>query len=718
MNRETDILVVEDSNTQAELAREILERENYGVFRAENGAKALKMLKEQRFDIILSDIEMPGMDGYEFCRKVKDDPATKNIPVILLTVLSDPGDIIRGLESGADNFVTKPFDPDYLLSWIKHHLTNVELRKAGGAQAGLEFFFAGRKHFLAADRMQILDILLSTYEAAVNKNREVKKAKLELEKLNGSLETKVEERTADLSREIEARAKAEEDLSRARQREDMVLRTLPVAFFYAKPEKDGLRIEWVSEGAEKLCGCKPDELLKTRDLWFSRIHPEDKERVKADLARLAATGTMNTEYRLQASGGEYRWVLASATIIDGHVLGLWLDISEKRTLELQFRQAQKMEAVGRLAGGVAHDFNNLLTAIEGYTGFLLKSLAADDKRREDVVEIGKAAQAAATLTKQLLTFSRHQVFQPRVLDCNAAIRDTQKMMKRLIGENITLEINLAKEECRIKADPGQLEQIIMNLIVNAKDAMPNGGKVSIRTENTELSEKYSKMHMEVRPGPYVMLLVTDTGSGISPDAMTHLFEPFFTTKEAGKGTGLGLATVYGIVKQNGGNIYVYSEPGLGTTFKIYLPHVTEEIDTGKAPAKTKGLRGSETILVAEDDDGVRGFALRALRESGYTVLEARDAEEAVRIWEKNTDKIDLVLSDTVMPGMNGHELYEMISKHCPGMKVIFMSGYIDTELADIRLTVNNLAFLQKPVSADDLVKKVREVLDSPKAVGV
>ena len=513
MNRETNILVVEDSNTQAELAREILERENYVVSRAENGAKALKMLKEQRFNIILSDIEMPGMDGYEFCRKVKDDPATKNIPVILLTVLSDPGDIIRGLESGADNFVTKPFDPDYLLSWIKHHLTNVELRKAGGAQAGLEFFFAGRKHFLAADRMQILDILLSTYEAAVNKNREVKKAKLDLEKLNGSLESKVAERTADLSREIQARAKAEEDLSRARQREDMVLRTLPVAFFYAKPEKDGLRIEWVSEGAEKLCGCKPDELLKTRDLWFSRIHPEDKERVKADLARLAATGTMNTEYRLQASGGEYRWVLASATIIDGHVLGLWLDISEKRTLELQFRQAQKMEAVGRLAGGVAHDFNNLLTAIDGYTGFLLKSLATDDKRREDVVEIGKAAQAAATLTKQLLTFSRHQVFQPRVLDCNAAIRDTQKMLKRLIGENITLEIGLAKEECRIKADPGQLEQILMNLIVNARDAMPNGGKVTIRTENTELSDKYSKMHMEVRPGPYVMLLVTDTGSG-------------------------------------------------------------------------------------------------------------------------------------------------------------------------------------------------------------
>ncbi|HAT72100.1 MAG TPA: hybrid sensor histidine kinase/response regulator [Elusimicrobia bacterium] len=715
MTRDTDILVVEDSPTQAELTRNILEGENYRVFLAESGAKALQMLKERRFNVILSDIEMPEMNGYEFCRKVKEDPATKDIPLILLTRLSDPGDIITGLECGADNFVTKPFKPDYLLSWIKHHLINIELRKTMGAQAGLEFFFGGKKHFLASDRMQILDILLSTYEAAVQKNRELRNVQKDLELLNSTLEAKVRERTEHLSREIKTRTKAEEDLRAASQREDMVLRTLPMAFFYAKPEKGGLTLEWVSEGMAKVSGFTPGEYLAAPDLWFSRVHPEDKEKIRSEIGCLAPGRTINTEFRWMTKEGEYRWVLASATVMDGRALGLVLDISERKALELQYRQAQKMEAVGRLAGGIAHDFNNLLTAIEGYTGFLLKSLAPDDKRREDVVEIEKAAQSAATLTRQLLTFSRQQVFKPQVIDCNAAVRDTRNMMKRLIGENITLEINLAKEECRIKADPGQLEQIIMNLIVNARDAMPNGGKVTIKTETMELSERYCRMHMEVRPGPYVMLMVSDTGCGISPEALPHIFEPFYTTKEAGKGTGLGLPTVYGVVKQSGGNIYVYSEPGLGTTFKIYLPRATEDIAAAQAPAPVE-LRGAETILLVEDDDGVRGFALRALRESGYTVLEARNAEEGLEICERNIGKISLVLSDTIMPGMNGHELYEIISKRCPGMKVIFMSGYIDSELANIRLTVDNLAFLQKPVSADDLVKKVREVLDSPATV--
>jgi len=716
MNQDADILVVDDNPTQAGMIRDILETENYKVFQAEDGNKALKMLKERRFSIILSDMEIPGMNGYEFCRKVKDDPATKDIPLILLTVFSDTGDIIAGLECGADNFIAKPFEPDFLRFWVKHHLVNRELRKTGGARAGLEFIFAGHKHFLASDRMQILDILLSTCELAVQKNRKLGKAQRERELLDNSTETKVAERTAELSREIKTRIRAEEDLRGAAQREDMVLRTLPVAFFYAKPEKDGLQIEWVSEGAEKMCGCKPGEFLDTRDLWCSRIHPEDKERVMADMAGFAGTGTINTEYRWRTAGGEYRWVLASATIVDGHALGLWLDISERKALELQFRQAQKMEAVGRLASGIAHDFNNLLTAINGYAGFLLKSLAPDDERRGDVGEIIKAAAGAASLTRQLLAFSRRQIFQLKVLDCNAVILDTQKMLKRLIGENIDLALDLAKRESRIKADPGQLEQVIINLIVNARDAMPGGGKVTIKTENVELDEKYSKMHLEVRRGPYVMISVADTGCGIDPEVAAHIFEPFFTTKEEGKGTGLGLATVYGIVKQSAGNIYVYSEPGRGTTFKIYLPRVTEEAGALTAPDRTKALRGSETILLAEDDDGMRGFALRALRESGYTVIEARNAEEALRFCKDNAALISLILTDNIMPGMSGYELYGMLSKRCPGVKVLFMSGYTDAELAGTSLAGGKLPFLQKPFGADELAGKVREVLDSPTVV--
>lgn len=713
MNAETDILVVEDSPTQAALTANILEKEHYRVFLAGNGGQALKMLKERRFGIILSDIEMPGMDGYEFCRRVKAEPATKEIPLILLTRLTDPGDIITGLECGADNFVTKPFKPEYLLSWIKHHLANIELRRAGSSQPGLEFFFGGKKHFLASERMQILDILLSTYEAAVQKNRELGKARRELELINSTLEAKVAERTEGLSREIKARIRAEEDLQRAREREDMVLRTLPMAFFYAKAEKDRLVLEWLSEGVEKISGFKPGEYLAAPELWFSNVHPEDKERLRAEIGRLAPERALNAEFRWKNKEGEYCWVLASAGVTDGRALGLLLNISERKTLELQFRQAQKMEAIGRLAGGVAHDFNNLLTAIEGYTGFLLKSLPPADERRADAVEILKAAESAAALTRQLLVFSRRQASQLRVLDCNVVVRDTEKMLRRLIGENIGLAVELAEEGCRIRADAGQVEQVIMNLIVNARDSMPKGGTATIKTENVELDEKYSRMHMEVRPGPHVMISVTDTGSGIPPEALPHIFEPFFTTKEAGKGTGLGLATVYGIVKQNGGNIYVYSEPGLGTTFKIYLPRVMAEVEAARAPARPAAPGGTETILLVEDDDSVRAIARRVLRENGYTVLEARDPVEGAALCESSPGKISLILTDTIMPEMSGYEFYHLVSERRPGVKVIFMSGYTSPELSYARPGDEKLPFIQKPFSAEGLAGKVREVLDAP-----
>lgn len=554
-------------------------------------------------------------------------------------------------------------------------------------------------------------------ETDIQKNRELWKAQRERELLNSSPETKVDERTADLNREIKTRIIAEEKLRGVAQREELLLRTLPAAFFSAKQEKDGLRIEWVSEGAEKLCGYKPGEFLETRALWLSRIHPEDKERVVADIARLSETGTISIEYRWLTRGGGYRWVLLSATSMAGLALGLWLDISERKALELQFRQAQKMEAVGRLAGGVAHDFNNSLSVIGGYAGFLLKSLASNDERRGDVGEIIKAAEGAASLTRQLLAFSRRQIFQLRVFDCNAVIRDTQKMMKRLIGENIDLALDLAKEGARIKADPGQLEQVIINLIVNAKDAMPYGGKVTIKTENVELDDKYPNMHMEVRRGPHVMISVADTGCGMDSEVMIHLFEPFFTTKEAGKGTGLGLATVYGIIKQSGGNIYVYSEPGRGATFKVYLPRIMEGVSVATTPVRPKAVRGSETILLAEDDDSMRGFVLRALRENGYTVIEARNAEEAVKLCERNISNVSLILTDTIMPGMSGHELYGLLLKRCPGVKVIFMSGYPAAELVSARPVDEKLPFLQKPFSAEELAGKVREVLDSGAPAG-
>jgi len=717
MNRKTDILVVGGSVTRPDLVTNILQKEKYLVFGTDNGAKALKILKDRRFHIILSDIDIPGLSGYELCRKVKNDPAMKDIPVILLSAASDPTDIIRGLECGADNFIARPFDPDYLLSWVKRHLVNMDLRRDGTSQPGLEFFLGGHKHKLTADRMQILDILLSTYDSAAQRNRDLAEARLRLEQFNGSLEVQVRERTAALRREVEARARAEEDLRGARQHEDMARQILPIAFFHGQRKGGALGIEWISEDAERLFGFNGSKFTGTKDFWFSRVHPEDKEHVLADIARIAENANTGSECRWQTGSGEYRWFLSTFAIKPGseRIIGMMMDVSEKKVLELQFRESQKLEAVGRLAGGIAHDFNNLLTAINGYADFLIGKMEPGDKRRDDAVEIKRAARAAAALTRQLLIFSRRQVVQTRVLDCNPVIRDLQKMLRRLIGENIKIELDLAKEECRINGDPGYLEQIIMNLVINARDAMPDGGGVTIKTENIVLNGEHLRTHLEPRSGPHVKISVTDTGCGMSPDVLARMFEPLFTTKAVGKGTGLGLATVYGIVKQSGGDIGVYSEPGLGSAFRVYLPRVAESVEAPAEKARPKTLRGLETILLVEDDDGVRAFAMRALQENGYTVLEARGPDEAASICSDKGAGINLILTDTIMPVMDGHKMYSIISRRCPEVKVLFMSGYTETELANAHLSNSGMPFLQKPFSADTLAGKVREVLDAREA---
>lgn len=389
------------------------------------------------------------------------------------------------------------------------------------------------------------------------------------------------------------------------------------------------------------------------------------------------------------------------------------EIQEKAQLQSQLLQSQKMEAVGRLAGGVAHDFNNLLTAIGGYGHFLRDSLPAGDKRREDVEEIMKAAERAAGLTRQLLAFSRQQVLQMKVLDCNALVAELEKMLRRIIGEDVELVAELSKETGRIKADPGQIEQVLLNLVVNAKDAMPGGGRITIGTTNVELGEEYARMHLQVKQGSYVMFSVADTGCGMDESTLSRIFEPFFTTKEQGKGTGLGLATVYGIVKQSGGGIYVYSEPGQGTVFKIYFPRVDEAAQPVAAPAAPRGAAaGTETVLVVEDDEMVRKFVQRALAEAGYQVLAARDPAAAVELCERHASPIHLILSDVVMPQMHGPELMKKLTLLRPQARVIFMSGYTDTAVAHRDLVASGVPFLQKPLAPGVLTRKVREVLDA------
>jgi PAS domain S-box-containing protein len=388
------------------------------------------------------------------------------------------------------------------------------------------------------------------------------------------------------------------------------------------------------------------------------------------------------------------------------------DVTERKKLEERLRQSQKLEAIGGLAGGIAHDFNNLLTLITGYSRLLLDQLTSEDPVREKVEEIRKAGERAAALTHQLLAFSRRQVLAPQPLDLNVVVAKMDKMLRRLIGEDIELATAFGAASAWVKADPGQIEQVIMNLAVNARDAMSHGGKLTIETADVVLDKAYARRHVAVTPGPYVMLAVSDTGCGVEAEIQAHMFEPFFTTKEMDKGTGLGLSTVYGIVKQSGGNIWVYSEVGRGTTLKIYLPRLEKGAEAvGPSTALAHPVGGWESILLVEDEDSVRSLVRGVLKSNGYKVLEARRGEEALKIAKRHGGPIQLLLTDVIMPRMSGRELAKRLAAQRPEMKVLYMSGYTDSAIVHHGVLDPGMSFLQKPFTPEILARKVREVLD-------
>ncbi len=386
---------------------------------------------------------------------------------------------------------------------------------------------------------------------------------------------------------------------------------------------------------------------------------------------------------------------------------------EKASLEEQLRQSQKMEAIGHLAGGIAHDFNNLLTIIKGYSQLSLIELKEGDPLKGNIEEVKKATDRAADLIRQLLAFSRRQVMEMRVLDLNILLQNLDKMLRRVIGEDIELVTLLAEDLGRVKTDPGQIEQVILNLAVNARDAMPSGGKLTIETANVELDETYARRHVAVTPGRYVMLAVSDTGVGMTPEVRDRVFEPFFTTKEKGKGTGLGLSTVYGIVKQSEGNIWIYSEPGHGTTFKIYLPQAEELLEEVKEKVVGEELPcGSETVLVVEDEEEVRKVAARILRGQGYKVLEASNGADTLMICKEQKERFHLILTDVVMPQMSGRQLVEQLRQVYQNFKVLYMSGYTDNTIVHHGVLERGINYIQKPFTVGALACKVREVLDN------
>lgn len=388
---------------------------------------------------------------------------------------------------------------------------------------------------------------------------------------------------------------------------------------------------------------------------------------------------------------------------------------EKEMMQSNLIQSQKMESIGKLAGGIAHDFNNILTTIIGRSDLILMDSAADEEIRENISEIKKSARRAASLTRQLLAFSRKQVLQPEIVNLNELILDIKKMLRILISEDIELSTNLSSGLGLIKVDPGQIVQVIMNLLINARDAMPNGGRIMIETENIYLDEFSRNFHPEIVPGQYVMLAVSDTGYGMNEETLKKVFEPFFSKKEAGKGTGLGLATVYGIVKQSGGYIYAYSELKFGTTFKIYLPETPEPANGVKEePGNQKAFSGSERILFVEDDDDLRETTCKMLKGLGYTLCQAGSGEEALKKSQADQNgKIDLLITDIVMPGMNGRELADGFLARSPDLKVLFISGYTDDIIAHHGVLEERISFLAKPFSIYDLACKIRKILDEP-----
>jgi PAS domain S-box-containing protein len=486
-----------------------------------------------------------------------------------------------------------------------------------------------------------------------------------------------------------------------------------------------LNFTYVSPSIQWLTGYEAQDYLQlpldrvltpaTLEMVRSRLQEElAKPEDPLDPARAATL-----ELELYRRDGSTVWAEVKASLLrDGQgqtvgILGVSRDITVRRKLEAQLQQAQKMEVVGRLAGGVAHDFNNLLTAILGYSGLLLAGLDEGAPNYQELMEVKKAGERAGLLTRQLLAFSRRQVLQPKPLNLNKVLENLAKMLKRVIGEDIQLNITYGAGLGLVLADPGQMEQVILNLTVNARDAMPRGGQLSIETANVELDDAYARSHAQVQPGKYVMLAVTDSGFGMDAATRDHIFEPFFTTKDVGKGTGLGLSTVYGIVHQSGGHIYVYSDPGLGATFKVYLPRATSQGQADLAPKDAEeAFRGQETILLVEDEDVVREIAGRILRRSGYQVLEARDGHDALQICREYQGPIHAVLTDLVMPGMSGRQLVLRLNSLRPGLKVALMSGYAEEDMADQEGLGRGLVFIQKPFEAGVLTRKIWELLHS------
>jgi PAS domain S-box-containing protein len=679
-----NILIVDDKEDNRYLMEALLRGNGYVVYSAENGADALDYLKSNPVDLIITDILMPIMDGFELCRQVRTNETLRHIPLIIYTATyTGPKDEEFAMKIGADRFILKPCEPDVFMDAVRE--------------------------VMAAVRNRDIEMVPGPQEEEV------------LKLYNERLVRKLEQKMLQLEKETAALMETQAELRESREKYKDILDNIVNGYYEVDLAGN---LAFFNRACINILGYSEAELMGMNNQTF--MDKENARKVFETFHQVYTTGEpyRALDWELIRKDGTICYVDTSISLMRDKYdqaigfRGVLMDITErkqaekkKKELEDQLHQAQKMESVGRVAGGVAHDFNNLLSIILGYGEILLEKLDDDAPVHEMASQIYQAGIRARGLTRQLLAFSRKQVLEMKVVDVNHVVTGFEKLLRRLIGEDVQLTIAQSPDPLMVNADATQLEQVLMNLAVNARDAMPDGGVLNIDTCAVRVDEDDAEGMPDLIPGNYTLIEVSDTGAGMGKDILERIFEPFFTTKEMDKGTGLGLATCYGIIKQHQGNILVYSEPGQGTTFKIYLPLCAQKGETESDPEEFLFPESaSATVLIVEDDSQVRRLACRILAGHGYSVIESDDVTDAIAIAASHDAPIHLVLSDVIMPQMKGPEAFAKIREYHPEARALYMSGYTDDMIVRQGVLQEGIQYIQKPFTIKGLLEKCHQVL--------